>query len=283
MRSGTPPSSVLEIRYENALISAEIENAPLGRIFERLAQATALEAHVGNPAITRWPVSTVVEGSPLQEGLKQILKGFSYALYSADGRLVVHVLSTRPQATNTGGKSPRIGSEPSLQTTGDAVPGIHADQPVPGEGTGAAAPQSLDEFQPLSTPEATAAVGSEEGDGTRDVDQAAQEQGGDEARLQRALSALASEHKHLHVEALDELASIADARAIEALAQAARAATNLDPGVRVQAVTALSQHALNTGFDDPVPVDALKQLAQDQDENVRAIARQTFEEIRKRE
>ncbi|HEV8711768.1 MAG TPA: HEAT repeat domain-containing protein [Candidatus Binatia bacterium] len=245
------------LHYDGALISAEIDNVQLGKVLGALGQKTGLQVQLIDPAIANWPVSASMKAAPLDEGIREILDGFSYVFYFANNIPVVIVLSTHPDAARTGFKT-AVGRAEQIS------------------------PLSLDEFQPLRVEEPSSGSG-EEGDQDPDpVVQAAQEYEYNEVLLRRALDALNSKHTHLRAEALDQLADVQDPRATQALVEAASGRTNLDPQYRLQAVTALSRQAFNMNFIDTVSVDALKQLAGDSDENVRGVARQALQDMQQR-
>ena len=100
-----------------------------------------------------------------------------------------------------------------------------------------------------------------------------------EARLAHALTALHSTQAHVHGEALDQLAYSSDARAIEALTEVAMGILEVAPAIRVHAVAALARHALQRASSDPSLVPVLEQLASNGDDTVRAVARQTLEDL----
>jgi len=101
-----------------------------------------------------------------------------------------------------------------------------------------------------------------------------------EARLTQAITALHSTRAHGHAEALDQLAYSSDARAIEAVTQVAMGTLHVAPAIRVHAVVALARHALQGGSSDPSLVPVLEQLAGDGDDAVRAVARQSLEDLK---
>jgi hypothetical protein len=125
---------------------------------------------------------------------------------------------------------------------------------------------------------------AEERDGpTHDGAQAQPAQEHTEARLAHALTVLHSTQAHMHGEALDQLAYSSDARAIEALTQVAMGALEVAPAIRVHAVTALARHALQQASADPSLVPVLEQLADNGDDTVRAVARQTLEDLQQQQ
>jgi hypothetical protein len=90
------------IRYDRGLIDVRTEHVPLGRVLSELARQSGVQVSLADPVITQWPVSVSVVGSPLVEGIKGILNGFSYAIYRVADTSRVIVLSTQPDPTRTG-------------------------------------------------------------------------------------------------------------------------------------------------------------------------------------
>lgn len=250
------------LRYENGLIDARIDNAPLGKVLRELALKTGMQIHLADPVIANWPVLASVKGIPLVEGVKQILEGFSYVLYLAANGPVVIVLSTQPDPAKM-----------VVKTTAAALKPASLAQPP--HAISEKAPRSLDEFQPISVGDALSGA-----DGEQELspeEQLAVIQEHDEALLKRALDVLNSDYKHLHAEAIDQLVGILDPRATQALVEAA--STGLDAKSRAHAVEALWQHAAHLQFADTSSVAALKQLAEDSDANVRAVARRALQDM----
>ncbi len=250
---------------------------------QEFARKTGLQVYLSDPAIAQWPVSASVEGIPLVEGIKRILDGFSYVIYRIADTLGIIVLSTQPDPARTGNKMGSTGflrasltaapdkiSPPTAQGP-NIAPLIHAsDQEVP---------QSLDEFQPITMEQGASdpmAVVRQEVD---PATQLAKEQEHQEMLLQRALDALKSEHKHLHVEAIHQLQGMKDPRATQALVDIALSGEAKDPKVQVQAVETLSRHAADLEFRDEASITALKQLAEASDTRVAEIARQALRDM----
>jgi hypothetical protein len=104
-----------------------------------------------------------------------------------------------------------------------------------------------------------------------------------ESRLVHALTTLHSTQTHMHGEALDQLAYSSDTRAIDALTQVALGTLEVALAIRVHAVTALARHALQRDSSDPSLVPVLEQLARHGDDRVRAVARQTLEDLQQQQ
>lgn len=260
------PFTRLYIHYEKGVIDAHIDNAALGKMLQELALKTGMQINLTDPAIANWPVSASVKGTPLAEGIKIILKGFSYVFYPAANVPVIIVLSTQPDPANMGLK--RAATK-------------HALLAEPRHAISEGMPQSLDEFQSLTMEEGSLDPMAE---GRQEIDpamQLAKEQEYNEALLRRALDALKSEHQHLHREAINQLQGIKDPRATQALVEAAASSEAKNPKARVQAVEILWRHAADLQFADATSVNALKQLAGDDDSRVAEVARQALRSMQR--
>jgi HEAT repeat protein len=104
------------------------------------------------------------------------------------------------------------------------------------------------------------------------------EQATQEARIERALSALDSEHDHLRSMAVDELTGMNDPRATSALESVATSG-DLSVDERRQAAEALWHHAADLEFADSAANDALRQLANGSDPSVRNIAERALTDM----
>jgi hypothetical protein len=273
-------TTTLNLHYDYGLINAHIDSAPLGKILHELVLKTGMQVNLSDPVIASWPVSVTLKAIPLEQGVQMILDGFSYVIYRISNVPAVIVLSTQPNSTQTRLKSAVIGVKHALlPPVPDKTMDIFEDPDPVIHRSGEGVPQSLDELQPITVEEAfsdSEAAGDDAADPSARL---AQEQEYNEALLQRALNALKSEHKHLHVEAIDQLADLEDPRATESIVQAVSSGAGLDPKSRLQAVGALRRHAENLHFADATSVNALKQLAEDSDENIRSLARQALQHM----
>jgi hypothetical protein len=255
---------MFDLRYENGLINARIDSAPLGTVLHELARKTGMQIHLADPVIANWPILASVEGIPLVEGVKRILEGFSYVFYPAEDVPVIIVLSTRPDPAKLDVKTTAV----VLNTTSLAQPHHTINEDTP---------HSLDEFRPIAVEDA---LDLSRGDGQQELsqgDQSVAVQEYHEALLKRALDVLNSDYKHLHTEAINQLMGMNDPRVTEALIEAA--STNQDAKFRAKAVEALWQHAAYLQFADETSVTALKQLAEDSDANVSKVARHALQDM----
>ncbi len=242
-----------------------IDHRPLKQVIEALERASGVQVVLIDPAITAWRVSGAARGVSLEEGIKTILHGFSYAFHRGHPRPTLVVLATQPAPRRT--SDPSVTLEPgSGVASPDADDGVTAvDDPAP---AALKAPQTLDEFRavtPLQAPDDPEAP---------DLDANASFQAEyQEALLQRAVDALKSEYQQLRTEALDQLANLLDPRATEALIAAANGGGEL----RAVAVEALTRHAANHEYADATSVAALQRIALDSDPAVKQLAQQALE------
>ena len=134
-------------------------------------------------------------------------------------------------------------------------------------------PQTLDQFRKLAVEEAVPTLNGE----TMRADQA---EAYNEALLQRALEAIRSEHHNLHAQAMDQLASLSDARASFALMDAIARSAGVNANYRFNAVSALARYAEAGQFSDVASIDYIQQLMSDSDSDVRMIARQVIDQMK---
>jgi hypothetical protein len=257
-KAGKGNLTTLDLHYENGLIDARIDNAPLGEVLRELALKIGMQIHIADPVIANWPVLVSVKGIPLAEGVKRILESFSYVLYSAANVPVIIVLSTRPDPA---------------KTTAAALKPVSLAQPH--HAISEEAPKSLDEFQPIAV--GNAFFGADGKQELSQADQLAVVQEYNEALLKRALDVLKSDYKHLQVEAINQLVGMDDPRVTQVLVEAA--STGPDAKSRAQAVEALWRHAAYLRFTDATLATAIKQLAEDSDANVSKVAHHALQDM----
>jgi hypothetical protein len=256
VRAADFPSAkgTIKLHYEHALLSAEIKHATLAEVLAALRQLTGIQVRTTGTLPTDGLVSVTVHAVPLAQGIRKILKDVSYVLQAHEAGLTVHVL---------------LGQGIDHTTTMPVVAEHHDPMHTP---------FSPEVFPPLAWQELSGHA-EERDEPTHDGAYTQPAQVHTEARLAHALTALHSTQAHVHGEALDQLAYSSDARAIEALTQVAMGTLEVAPAIRVHAVAALARHALQRASSDPSLVPVLEQLAGNGDDNVRAVARQTLEDL----
>ncbi|MGH8534106.1 MAG: HEAT repeat domain-containing protein [Gammaproteobacteria bacterium] len=280
-RTGGPLPTPL-IEHRDGVIVANVSGVPLGKMLEELEHKAGLQAKISE-SLVNLPVFAILRRASLKETLTTILDGLSYVIYPAKSGLVVVVLSTPPKEERRHGRSRSRPIVTQLPGNGGITQKANALETVTDRENGAK-PQTLDEFRPISMEMLTATSGIESGNDTDASGQLLMQQRYQEARLDRALDALGSEHKPLYKEALNDLIGIDDPRATKAIVDAALTPTEWIS--RISAVETLSQHALNLQFSDRASVNALRQLVEDGDVEVRQVVRnvltdmQAIEEMR---
>jgi hypothetical protein len=227
------------IHYHDGRLSAQIDSRPLVDVLRELGAATGARFILRDTGNGQVLVSVTIASQPFVEGVKRILRGCSYAIYTREGADLPTVLVLSA-----------------------------------GQTTGAPVVRAAPMFPPptVSSPLAT---GQREAD---QVEAQAQEQAEREETLNQALTALNPAEGTLSQHALDQLVGIRDdPRATQALVQVALGASESD--ARAQATEALWHHAADLEFADADAVSALEQLANDADTVVQKIAQQALADM----
>ena len=242
------------LRYEHGAVTGRLESVPLGQVLAQLEEQTGLRARLIDPASESWPVSAVLQATPLERAVRKILDGFSYVLQSGPEGLEVIVLAAprRTAATTVEGADSGSARAPAGASRSER----------------ARSPQTLDDLAPIAEHEGSPSAPAKEAGTVNPT----QPQRYNEAMLHRALDALRTDQKGLHVEAMKQLATLDDPRAAEALREVVLRTAADDAEHRFQAVSALVQHAELTQFGDRASVTLLQQLARDHDGDVRGLA-----------
>lgn len=264
----------LFLDYSQGHIDARITAMPLRRVLSELSAKTGLQTRVSDPQIGDYPLTSTLQAVPLTEAIAALLDGFSYAMYIEGGTSTLSVLSTPPKPKPSPVSVARAISPAASQA---ALPPDPSPPDTPADERETEGPESLEEFEPI-TMEEEPFTASEEGEDT-DTASSADNPAYDEALLQRALDALGSEHQELHPDAIEQLADLKDPRATQALIDAALNGAEHTPELRHKVIAALSQHVEQLGSADTAFADALKQLAQDSDQEVRNIASEALQAV----
>ncbi len=243
----------IEIRYEGWLLDAEIRTAPLGAVAKSLRTKAGVQMLFNDPAIAEKPISASIRSRSIEQGIKIVLSGFSYALHCSARGCTAVVLSTPPK---------RKGTDTIAVSGRNDIP--TAEPPAKG-------PQTLDDFRSLVSVANGETIGHSGDDPAALTDEAQTR----EEMLQRALDVLKSPHRQLYAYAIDQLGMLNDQRATDMLIKMAQQG----PG-RYLATEALARIASQSQFDDPNTVTVLQGLASDQDDDVRRSASQAVEQMR---
>lgn len=235
----------VSLRYERGVISARAEHVPLRSVLHSLAAQSGMEIRYSDPWIADAAVSVELHAIPLDQALREILSRFSYLHADEGGQDIVIVVSTPPGVAQS--------SHAGLARA--AAKG----SPMPPPGA------SVSESGLFAT--ATAAELQQ-----RAGDEGAPENAQDDALLQQAIERLrAAPPGKAWNDAVDALVGFRDAHATEALVSAA-GTQDANTGHRRHAVEALWRHAADLQFTDPASTEALRRLASDGNEKVRALA-----------
>lgn len=255
----------LELQLEDKRLTANIRNVPLRDVAKALETKANVHILVNDPEIGDEPVSVRVHPSSLEEAMKAILNGFSYALSSSPQGVAAVVLSTPPQ---------RYGGSESLEST---CQNNFADSPTSTPEAHPASPQNQDGFRSLSpnTGECVALITADsDSSGSLSPEDGDQEQ---EAVLRRALDILNSPQRHLYADAIEQLGMLQDELANATLIKFAQQSE--EGPERYLATEALARIAVQSEFKDAYVIQVLEQLASDNNEDVRRSASQVIEQM----
>lgn len=233
----------ITVDYERPWIEASIQNARLVDVLRTLAEKAPLRYSFAQRGIAEYPISAVVRSTRLVEGVRQILSGFSYAIDVRRSHVQLLVLSAVTSA-------PTIDAE----TEAAYVPyrQVHA----------VSEPSLLDAPNDLESDAIFVAAEREE----------------HEVHLQRVLTDLHSLDVNQRTDAINELLNIDDPSAVQALIEVTNPHDkHEDVPLRLAAVDALAQYALDNNFSDRSVVEALEQLAGDTEESVAGAAQMALQ------
>ncbi len=260
------PAQKFELRLEGKRLTAEFRNVPLRDVVKALETKANALILMNDPEMADEPVTVSVHSSPLEDAMKIILNGFSYALGSSAQGLTVVVLSTPPQRFRV------------IEKFESACLNNPADTPIPAQVANPESPQTLDEFRslmPISGDCETLVTGNIDSASSPSDEDRNQEQ---EGMLQRALDVLDSPHRNLYADAIEQLGMLQDERANAILIKFAQQPQQ--GSVRYLATEALARIAVQSQFKDANVIRVLEQLASDQDEDVRRSANLVVEQKR---
>jgi len=231
--------------YERGVISARAEQVPLRSVLNSLAAQSGTDIRYSDPSIADSAVSVELHAIPLDEALRKILSRFAYLHAAEGGRHTVIVLSTPPKISKTSGAGL---ARSAAQESPIRLPGASISEP------GSLGTATATELQQPAG------------------DEGAPENTQDDALMEQAIERLrAAPFGKAWNEAVDALVGIRDAHATEALVSAADTRDAITDH-RQHAVEALWRHAADLQFTDPASTEALRRLASDGNEKVRALA-----------
>ena len=137
-----PPAATAGRPSAEEIISLNVKDRPLGEVLGSITKSTGREFLLDD-GWRAYPVTTVIEETPLHIGLKRVLSGLNHAIvYRSDGRIRILIYETVPA-----GRSAQ--SRPGAGSTFAAQPSAPAGQPPRPP---SAPPSSLPVFQPFGGP-----------------------------------------------------------------------------------------------------------------------------------
>ncbi len=278
--SGQPAK--LHIDFEDGLLTAGIDGASLKAVVELLGEVTEAKfVLTGDQSLANEAIFARVDKKPLEKALVQILSNCSYAITQMAGsdmpKVIIFMNKVNDAvAVDGAGNARRLSDAKTMSDPSQA----------------AFVPSDLDEYMPLS--DEMSGESEMEQYSERDLEQnpaqstesgllspeeqAAWEERQQQARLDRALSALDSKYSNLRSMAVNELTGINDERATNALRKLA-ASKDASGTEKRMAAQALWRHAGDLEFSDSTANQALRQLANDGDPAVREIAKRALDDM----
>ncbi|MGZ8934777.1 MAG: HEAT repeat domain-containing protein [Methylobacter sp.] len=252
------PAPKFVLRLEGKRLTAEFRNVPLRDIAEALKTKANARILLDDPEIANEPISVRIRSKTLEDAMKIILDGFSYALDSSAQPFTVVVLSTPPQ---------RFRGTETLEST---CLSNSTDASTPSPEGNQASSQTVDKSRsPMLASGECATMDTKNIDNSSSLsaENTNQEQ---EAVLQRALDILDSPQKHLYADAIDQLGMVQDEQASAVLIRFAQQPQQGPE--RYLATEALARIAVQSQFKDAKVIKALEQLASDENEDIRQSA-----------
>ncbi len=278
--SGQPAK--LHIDFEDGLITAGIAGASLKEVVELLEEVTGARfVLMGDQSLANEAIFARVDKKPLEKALDQILSNCSYAQVPMVGsdmpKVTIFMMKDNDAVAADEVDEAKLFSEASMASDPSQA---------------AFVPYDLEEYMPLSEEmpgeyerEQYSKQDWEQNQLQRDEadflsteEQAAREERQQQARLDRALSALDSNYANLRSMAVNELTGVNDERATNALQNLA-VSNDASGNEKRMAAQALWHHAGDLGFSDFTANQALRQLANDDDPSVRGIAERALDDM----
>jgi len=279
-------SSRLNIAFNDNRITATINGATLNEVVQELGAVTGAEfTLLGNQRWSKQAVFAQVKKEPFEKALDRILRDYSYALMPVAGSkmpkvtVVLQKVRGNPQPQSV--LSDTLDGESEIEDE-QQIRAKREEDSVEEDNV----PYDLDDYASLPVPEIVDSASEQYSEPDQDTDQDATfaqgsaeeldalEERRNQARLERSLSAINSDHSHLRLMAIEELVGLKnkDARVTNALEGVANATSDVSDLERRQAAQALWHHAADLEFSDPKANEALNRLARDGDPEVKAIA-----------
>lgn len=259
------------VTCSDGLVKVHIINASVGHVLKTLHLKCGLQTNIIDPEITTSGIGIELNWVSVEEALRAILEGFSYAIYPSEDTLAVSLLSTPPRP------GPKHSEPIPISPIWNSVSIDNANEYEPRENE----PRSLDEFQIIESERESEASFVDDADAQFHAPslESEQQQRSIESLVNRALAVIESDYMHLKQEAINQLATLEDPKAVEILISAANGSLNLDNDSRAEAVTALWRSATDSQFRNIDSVNTLKQLVNDPDSRVSEIAKKAVQNM----
>ncbi len=285
--SGQPAK--LHIDFEDGLITAGIAGASLKEVVELLEEVTGARfVLMGDQSLANEAIFARADKKPLEKALDQILSSCSYALVPMVGsdmpKVTIFMMKDNDAVAADEVDEAKLFSEASMASDPSQAAFVPYDleeymplsEEMPGEYEREQYSEQDWKQNPLQRDEAD--LLSTEEQAAREEQQAAREERQQQARIDRALSALDSNYANLRSMAVNELTGVNDERATNALQNLA-VSNDASGNEKRMAAQALWHHAGDLGFSDFTANQALRQLANGDDPSVRGIAERALDDM----
>jgi hypothetical protein len=280
----------LSIEFKDGRLTANIDGASLKEVVQVLEEVTKAKfVLIGEQRWANQAIFAQVKEKPFEKALARIFRGYSYAVSTMPESEMpkVTIALARDKGTASSSTVPSAAGESlassqasgSAALSGDKAAGDKGSEDAPSSKDSrqeAYVPYDLDDYMPLPEDERMDALESDQD--PEPGGKPACEDCRKEARIERALSALDSEHEHLRSMAVDELTGMNDKRATGALERVATSG-DLSFDERRKAAQALWHHAADLQFADSAANDALSKLANSSDPSIRSIAERALTDM----
>jgi hypothetical protein len=121
----------VSIHYWNGIIDADINNAPVAEVLRELEAQTGARIARSAPADPGERISATVRTMSLQEGLRIILRGYSFAIYADPGAdAPVVILLSEP--TSVAVPTTAVTAQPGAVSQPGSPGSVRTNGPIPG-------------------------------------------------------------------------------------------------------------------------------------------------------
>lgn len=260
----SPPAPTVPLTLKDTLLSAKLDQVPLGVVLAELARQADLTVYI-TEATAQKVISTTFTGLPLPEGIARILQGESYALITEP----TGPASGKPQGQRLA--KIRVLSQGDPYTTLTGRP----EAPTASATSAAAAPTDDADLARWKREAVEAPEAAKRAAALTELDSKARYKkgGGLQSVVTAALKDAEPEVREIALGMLPSTVSESQALVTQL---AAVAHTDASPALRIDALMTLA------GTRDPAVVQHLHQALQDPDQQVSATAKQLLEFVTQR-